>query len=338
MKIEFIRNIALCSMLVTLLLVRSGMGQTHDPRMQPGFPKGFTMGSVLSQDATALNEDKDRIRKSKIKSKTIWEYDASGKGSGEIVESSGVKLSTYAYDTEGNIVEQIAFATDGSILEKITVEYDTSGYVTESTIYSNLQTVNRIVNQQVVYEYDNDNRIRAISTVDLEGTMDLKIEYTYDDSGRVAEGFMFGLNGLMNVRADYTYDDEGRLIEMIAYDNTKGTVTVKSEIVYTADGWEVVGYGPAGEIMNRTKNMYDGNGNVHEVILYDANDRVLSRTENTYDSEGRLIEKIDTMPAAGMSTRSAVTYDDKGNVSEEIIYNKLDEPVKITKYVYEYYE
>ena len=46
---------------------------------------------------------------------------------------------------------------------------------------------------------------------------------------------------------------------------------------------------------------------------------------------------ISSMPAAKMKVRHVVKYDDNGNVSEQHTYNKLDEPVGLITYVYEYF-
>ena len=328
------------SLLATFFGATAGVTQTVNPKLPEAYPKGLNMGSAFEQQGVPSTPDKEQMKRSNVKSMTVWQYDAaSGKVPGEVVEGSGLKILSASYDEEGNEVEQTAFSPGGKVTQKISVDYDTSGFISESVINSYIESVDQTINQRVVYEYDPDNRLVKVSSYDLDGgEVSLQIDYSYDGAGHVVGSSTFMPNGLANMRSEYTYDTDERIAMVVFIDQSEGRVMIQSEFNYDADGWETVSYGPDDEVIEKTRNNYDSSGNIARVIRYDSQHRVISDVSYTYDSEGRVLETVSALPSADMKTRTTSTYDDQGNVVEQVTYNKLDEPVKVLKYEYEYFE
>ena len=319
-----------------LFVLSMGMAQSIDPTKAKGFPKGFNMGSPLNKKELMPEYNPEKIIDSNIKSLTIWQYDASpGKTPGEIIETNGAKLSTSTFTEEGYPLEAIAVYPETGAEVKTSFVYNDSGYIQEATMTS----IEKVMNQRVVYKYGAKSYLTGIKTYSLDGDLTMELEYAYDmTSGLLLESSSSVLGGRMMLRTVYDYDEEGRIVSAIGYDSVQGTNIIKTEINYSPDGWEVINYGPDGNIVEKTVNVNDSYGNIGEVIRYDAQNRIVSKATNTYDDEGNLLEAVSTMPAANLKTRVTSKYDADGNVMEAVSYNKLDEPVKMLKYEYERFE
>ena len=74
------------------------------------------------------------------------------------------------------------------------------------------------------------------------------------------------------------------------------------------------------------------------MVSYRPDGAILSETSTAYDADGRALETTVGLPASGVTTRTVVKYDDRGNRLELMSYNKLDEPVNLISYVYEYFD
>ena len=313
------------------------MAQTVDPLFPSGIPKGFDMGSLLNQpQGPALDFDNEKIKRSKIKSLTTWQYEASyGKKPGEITKSDGVKMSSATFSDMGLPLEHISYNQNGSVFQTVNYVYDSSGYLMESSISS----VEEMMNQRILFDYDEKRFLTAMTSYNRDGSVNVKMEYSYDSTGHVLENTMVTpTTGLMNFRVVYRYDMEGQMAGAVCYDNTEGTIVARSEFTYDQDGWETTSYTRDIQIVERTRNVYDSNGNIAEVIHYDSDNRVRFRVTNTYDEDGNLLETVNAIPSADMKARTTSTYDANGNVIETVTYNKFDEPVQVVRHAYEYYE
>ena len=82
----------------------------------------------------------------------------------------------------------------------------------------------------------------------------------------------------------------------------------------------------------------DSDGNKKEEIVFNEDGKIISKTSNKYNESGNVIETISEVPSANMKTKKVFKYDDDGNLTEQIIYNKLDQPVEVTRVVREYYD
>lgn len=335
MRTSMVVKILFLGLIAAVCVTSVGTAQTVDPKSSRGIPKGFNLGSSLQQKGVVPDYDRERMKESNIKSLTIWQYEASpGKTPGEIIESDAVQLSSTTFTPEGYPLEAITHDQESGTEIKLTYVYDDSGYIQEASMTS----AEEIMNQRVVYEYDAKKFLTGIRTITLGGTVTMNLEYIYDSTGRLIESSSELPAGPMRLRMVYEYDEEGQLISVITYDTVLGTILMRTEINYDADGWEVITYDAGGNVIERTRNINDSTGNIGEVVHYDSQDRIISKTTNTYDDVGNLVETVSSIPAADMQTRVTSTYDVDGNVIEAVSYNKLDEPVKVIKYAYEHYE
>ncbi len=328
------------NVLVAVLVMSAVEAQTVDQKIPPGYPETFPTGSSLDRSEGVSTPDKEQIQRSGIKSIEAWEYDAvPGKRAAEVIEGSGVKMFSAEYDTKGNEIAHTAYGPDGQVVQNISVEYDTSGFIRGSLVDSYVEAVDRVLPLRIAYEYDENNFLLRVISYDRDSDeVNLQIDYIYDDAGHVVESVSFMPGGLADMRSRYSYDDDERITEIQFYDRSRGEVVITSKYLYDVDGYEMVSYGPDNKHLESTRTNYDADGNIAEVIRRDASDRVVSDIDHTFDSEGRVIETVSSVPSADMKTRTTFRYDADGNVTEQITYNKLDEPVKIIKFVYEYYE
>lgn len=330
MKASVLLRLALSSLLIASFIVTSGIAQTVPPGFQGGVPGGSDKNSFPDVDP-------EQIRKSKIRSYEIWQYEAApGKIPGEIIESKGFNTTSSTFDEEGHLLEQVMYNQDGSILQQSSFVYDGKGYITESVTSSSVEGTG----QRMTYEYaEFDSIFLPVGAVAYkpDGSVKLTMEYHFNEAWQMVELLMSSPDKVVDVIQFLYYDEEGRIRETFVRNST-GDIISRITYNYEKDAMETIGYGPNSVTVGRTKSIFNPDSTLAEVLSYNAEGKVTSQTSSAYDSDGRVIETYTSIPSADITTRTVFKYDDRGNIIEQIQYNKLDEPVKVLKYSYEYFE
>ncbi|UCE18872.1 MAG: hypothetical protein JSV84_00525 [Gemmatimonadota bacterium] len=328
MKENLTLKLTLSCLLIISFLIGVSSAQSFDPQFQGGFPGGIDSGPVPAQDG-------ERIKKSNIASQTVWQYEATpGKVPGEIITSNGVKLSSATFDTNGNTIEKTVFHPNGSVSLASHYVYDSEGLLREASTSSSDESHN----QRLIYEYDINNWLIEAVSYKPDGSVNATMEFKYNDTGKLLETSTSTQDGRVNIKVTHYYDADGKIVESIGYDNVKGMVLTRKTYNYGPDGMEMTTFRPDGSIVGRTKNIYDSSENVIEAISFNSEGEVTSQTTNTYDNNGKTIETVTSIPSVNMKTMATFKYDAEGNLIEQTNYNKFNEPVKVMRNVYEYYE
>lgn len=296
------------------------------------FVTGMSTG-VMSQTFEGIPEApaKSEAAMMGVESITIYRYRyRAGK-----MDATGAVLSYSQFNLLGSLREQVTYMPDGGILQKTTYRYE-DGKVYDTSTYQP-ENVGTVVN---TYEHDeNDNVTRSVSRRP-DGSLVSTMEFDYDTDGTISRAVSYDPQGGVYLRINYEYDSGGKLTRTITYSAVAGGS--KTETVYGYDPAgrrsEVQRYDKAGNIQARSTFSYDSEGNLQRMVSYRPDGAILSETSTAYDEDGRALETTVKLPASGVTTRTVVKYDDRGNRLELMTYNKLDEPVNLISYVYEYFD
>lgn len=282
----------------------------------------FSFGKLLfSQgisDFTAMklkniNEDKDKIKASAIKSiakilyepslsgkfeqksKYIWEYDNNGYIIAEIHPVSelftGRYIHNYYYDSTGQVIfvdmQSASEDNSGWNYNSVYYKYDNLGRLIEANYYDRKKNEKYMIER---YKYDESSNIIEEYSY-LSGSGELVSRMEYDNSGNVTLKRMYKLlNGvedsILKVQYSNKYNEEMKLIEII----------------------EKIG-------ISDHPNTYN--------YEYDAEDR-LSRLVTNNLFEGKLIKEF--------------YYDKNGLLLSEVTLNSNGKIIKKTEYIFEYFD
>ncbi len=264
-------------------------------RILVGFhnPDGTTRDLVLSDLAYDAAGHLTRETTGNGKVLTVYETDAAGRTTAEVLDPSGLARRTaYTYDAVGAVLSETRTGAGGTRTEKVTYERHVTGAVTRQTVEN--------------------------------GTDDLVTTYTVDDRGlAVAETSPRGNATGADPTAyttDHTYDALGRLTEtrlppVTAETRQSAAATVRptSTLGYNAFGDVTDARDPNGKVV---RTAYDRLGRVTGTTLPaytppGATTPLTSKVSRTYDAAGNLASETD---ALGKVT--TYTYDQLGNLAK----------------------
>ena len=151
-------------------------------------------GQALAQEQT--EQDKERIRKAKIKLYTEMEHLYKF---GEPTEN-GRKTIEISYDGYGNLTEQSVFGEEGELVYRSTFAYDANNNKIEEAMYSGGD-----LEYRHVYKFDGDN---------------LKEKVVYDSGGEIEAKFMFDYNGFGEIEKETEYTADGEIVSRKKYEYT----------------------------------------------------------------------------------------------------------------------
>ncbi len=162
--------------------------------------------------------------------------------------------------------------------------------------------------------------------------------YTYDSSGNVIEQ----KNSVS--RYTYAYDGNGNMVEMIKYgrdfNNLDSAVyNIADRVAFVYDSLDNLTseyvYKPDSSIKAKSAFEYDGKGNLVTEIDYSSDGRVSYSAIYKYDKRGNVVEESGI--EKDRPFKSIYKYDRKGNKKEWIIFDRVNEPKILEKYIYEKY-
>ena len=294
----------------------------------------------------------DRIKASGIYSTSAWRYTYSfGKP-----EKKGIQLSTvrynknghkvgettynpndgtifsnseYRYNEDGNLIEEVT--TKGDAKTKTIYRYDSTGNKKEMVSYKQDGTVDR----KVIYIYDGDNNLlESLGYLD-DGRLFSKELYTYDSAGNMIEQ----INSVS--RYTYAYDNNGEMIELVKYSRDFNTLdsaeyNVANRIAFVYDNAENLAaeyvYRPDSSVKAKSTFQYDAKGNMTAETDYTGEGRVTYSAVYSYDRRGDLVEESGI--ERDRPFKNTYKFDHKGNKREWIIFDQVNEPKILEKYIY----
>jgi len=262
----------------------------------------------------------------KVRTQIIWQYDVSA----DTIDPKGRRISMQKFNPLGQPVVLTTFHPDGNIIQSTSLSYTENGKLQESL--STSPSMN--VYQNKIYTYDINDSLIEIVSYNSDKSIKLNEKYNYAD-GHLVEVISRSPDNTIYVRLVFRYDAEDQLIETTGY-NAQGEIITRRNYEVGSGGLNKQIMGEKGELLTTKK--YNPNGNLTEEITYNSDGKTSFRTTQTYDEKGKLKEVLSDMPTVNVKTRTVFKYDDYGNCIEQVSYNKLDEPVKVIRIVYEFYD
>lgn len=134
------------------------------------------------------------------------------------------------------------------------------------------------VQEEVLYEYDQDGRLIRKSGQDLEapGT-ELPETYEYDSAGNQIKQIVWNEDGTMEGWREFTYDEEGRETQQKNF-RPDGTLDLEMSL-FT---WEYE-YDAQGHIIDEKEIAPSGGTVAHNTYEYDAQGGLRKKTDETYN-------------------------------------------------------
>ncbi|MDD8018021.1 MAG: hypothetical protein PHP42_06580, partial [Bacteroidota bacterium] len=202
----------------------------------------------------------------------------------------------------------IIYKTNGSIEKKILDIYDDQGFLLETVGYLN----DARVFMRNSYLYDINGNVQ-----ELKNNLN-KFTYTYDSRNNLASitksaRYFQKTDTVRYVVSDYF------IFEYNADDNLIGMSHLK----------------PDSTLKVRFQYLLDHNGVLLEEKEFDGDNKMAYQRMLTYDKNGNLITEqgLDR----GRKFKTTYRYDSKGNKTEAMVFDQIDEPSQLVKYLYAKY-
>ncbi|HTY10550.1 MAG TPA: hypothetical protein VMF88_05715 [Bacteroidota bacterium] len=300
-------------------------------------------------------KERNRIKASGILLMSVWKYTYSfGKP-----DKKGFEISSSRYNPDGYKTEETVYnPNDGSVLVKTNYRYNEGGKLIEET------TTKGDAKTKIIYRYDSAGNKKETVAYKQDGTVDRKSVYFYDSEnnmvenrgylsdGRIFSKDLFTYDSTGNVveqlnsisRFTYAYDDDGNMTEMIKYgrdfnnvDSAVYNLADRVAFVYDSLGnlsSEYV-YKPDSSLKARSTFTYDRRGNLVSEVDYSGDGHVNYSAAYIYNKRGDLVEESGVEKERPF--KSIYKYDRKGNKKEWIVFDQVNEPKTLQKYLYEKY-
>ena len=248
---------------------------------------------------------------------------------------------TIIFNKSGQVIEQLNRNPDGSEWRSVN-DYTDSGNLLATRSFD----PTGVLNSDVRYIYDANDRLIAEQHVDLDGTVTTPTTYAYDEAGgkvKINEldfpgeaNTMIGIEGVNLVisaaearRVESRYDDRDETVEVRVF-NIDDALVTRVEITRDARGnpleeTQYIGdafpfYACASDSCSTEEMGALTEEQKAEVAQVFSPGSAMSKHTHTYDTEGRLIESKLIMMGMEVN-RQTFAYDEAGNKSEEVSYN-----------------
>ena len=335
----------------------------------------LTWQIVYSQNITDIsqkNVDKDLIRRSKIKSESIWEYHYAG-GNEEVFSDSGYKSFNYTFDNDGRITQYTKYHIFSDLTIKETYQYGKNDNISQTARYNSgdemIETIDYKYNKQGILKkeihtaYHNGIRpgvyFSILASVDddsLFGTLqdELEIEprlqaYSItvnisdpdeqnqyivvgDESDPTSPRYSWSQLSIESQRGLLSYKGPKRKEHTYI---SKNIANVEYKFDKNHNLVERAVYNTSNDLIEQESYRYDENNHRTGFSKYNENGKVSSIEVYTYDAKGRLVENTGMDPDGKVISKSQYKYDDADNLIEKTWLNAAGEVNGKYKYVYD---
>lgn len=205
-------------------------------------------------------------------------------------------------------------------------KFNSSGDLSEEDWYDYL---GRITNKSVP-TYDKNGKKIGEDWFDPSDKLVYRDIYRFDKDGKRSEEIWYNLNGQVIYKVVYSYDDKANSAKRVGYRgdgrrlfqiDCTNNIKESSKTCISSSGTYFQQYGNTtlerlwfsayGSIFGKEIYLLNGSGQLSEYTLNDVFSDILKRV---------------------------FKYDDKGNITEEVVYNKIKEPIIMIRYSYDYYK
>lgn len=249
------------------------------------------------------------VRELKVKSITtsVWRYEEDG-----TLMDTSYEGPHAEYDMSGRVIGFAGHVDQGGYMD-LEYQYDDEGRVLEQRAFSNEGGV-RVLAVRAVFDYSKPEAEERVM-YDSDGAVVSRARYLLDDAGRVLKTELLDPDsGRVLAEATREYDNKGNFVEERG--EAGRTVHSLENNVLTVSSY----FGPAGSI---------------------SEDMLYSVGEYTFDDEGNLLSFFRQLGDGSFWDRFTYKLDERGLPVEEIwsrFEYFLQDPYKLTKYSYEYYQ
>ncbi|MBF0542379.1 MAG: hypothetical protein HQK91_13130 [Nitrospirae bacterium] len=213
-------------------------------------------------------------------------------------DKSGILSYGKKFNAAGDLSEEDWFDFSGKISSKSVPTYDKDGKKIGEEWFD---AASKLVYRDI-YRFGKDGRRSEEIWYNINGQVSYKVVYSYDDTKN------------SNKRIGYRGDGR-RLFQIECSDNQKdmSTTCISSSGTYFQQygntTLERLWFSAYGSIFGKELYLHNSSGQLSEYVLNDTTADIIKRV---------------------------FKYDDKGNILEEIVYNRIQEPVLMIRYTYDY--
>lgn len=161
------------------------------------------------------------------------------------------------------------------------------------------------VEQIMAYTYDENGFLTGEELLEADGSVLEKRSFEPEDQGRIANEFVHYADGSAD-RITYAYDDKGRVIKKERYDDEDELESAES---FAYDGELLLSTrseDAQGELLSETRNSFDENGRLTEVVTENREEEIWYRKVYRYNEAGHRL--------------AATTYNQEGDPVERILF------------------
>lgn len=158
-------------------------------------------------------------------------------------------------------------------------------------------------------EFNAQNQVIK-ETMYIRGVLFSTTEYKYNSDGNKSHEIHYDENGIQTYYETFEYNSKNQKIKETLYKD--GKMFVESTMSYNDKG-----------LMIRSDNLTYQGGRSYNLYFYDENNNEIERKQYVSDSEG------DELRFWHKST-----YTEDGNIEQEIEYDKNENIINVTKYIY----
>lgn len=342
-----------------------------------GFFSGYLNNiPAQSSDINKLNstEQREQIKKSGIKSRTVWEYRWETLNNTEVLSDSGYKSSNTIYDDAGKITGYTKF----HIFSDLTIKEVYTYYKTNKLSHVNRYNSAGDVIETIDYVYGKvsgkllkENHTSFLNQI-RPGIYFTIIANTNDDSlfSRIQDDFQIepklasymitiNISDAEELNQYAVIGDESDATSLrfswsqLSLENQRGLLAYTgpnrkehtylnkflSHIDYKYDSkYNLTGketYNTANDLLEKEYYRYDSRNNRIAYYKYNEKGNVSSLEYYIYDSIGRLSETRGVDPSGKQVSRIVYKYDDYNNPVEKLWYGAGGEVNGMTKYSYD---
>lgn len=216
---------------------------------------------------------------------------------------------SYRYDKSGKKIEKIEWFKSGSIQKKEMYSYDSLGNIKEVNYFDWNDKNNKV--DKIKYITFLQNKFDIID-YDPDGKIYNKTVYKFDDNFNLIEVSESHQSGIIDLKILYNYNYKGMETERLFY---KGQHLDRKIISV---------YNERDQLIN--KNIFSNDSTIVYKIKYLYNDIGLVSEELILNTKDEQLNKI------------LFKYNEKNNIQELTEYDNLNEPIKLTSFIYEYYD
>jgi YD repeat-containing protein len=331
--------------------------------------------SQPAADVFSRNLEMEQIRRSGIKSKSIWEYHYSRENS-EFLSDSGYKSFYYGYDKSGRIHEYtkymvfsdltvkeiytygaaaningaVRYNSAGDKIETIEYKYNKSGKLKTELHAAYLNTVRKWLYFSIVANINDINGGQLFA--DLQ--KDLEIE-------PIIEGYTITVNitDPEELNQYIVIGDEMDPTSLrfswsqLSMESQKGLLSYegpnRKEHTYHSKNIERVtykydkngnltsreDYNTAGDMIEKETYRYSGDNRLINFYKYNEDGKISSMETYSYNDKGRLHESSGLDPSGKTVGKLSYQYDENGNLSEKVWYSSTGEVNGIYRYTHD---